>query len=212
MSRSLGIAFVAALTLVAVPLGAAVPAGVAEKIEEIEVIEVIEEVDVVPAGEGGPGAAAGGGGAGEQRMSLAEVAARMHPALVHLPIAWLLLLLLLDLLGVGLGREPFRAVGPWVGVLTALSFLPAAVTGLLRQNYPPYDRIADPLLLTHRNLMLTVAGVTLAAVGLRLARRNRLGGAWRWAYLALVAGAAALVTIAGHLGGKLVFGENYLPF
>jgi len=217
-SRHLRVATAAALSVLVVHLGAVALAAAAvadepaEELEEIEEVETIEEVDVVPAGGGGAGTAAGGEGAGEKRLGFAETAARMHPALVHLPIGWLLLLLLVDLVGVGLAREPFRAVGPWIGVLTVLAFVPAAATGLLRQSFPPYDRVADPLLVTHRTLMLAVAGVTLVAVALRLLRRNRLTGAWKWAYLVLLAGAAATITIAGHLGGKLVFGENYLPF
>ena len=45
-----------------------------------------------------------------------------------------------------------------------------------------------------------------------LVRRNRIEGAVKWIYLGLIFVSASLVGLAGHLGGKMVFGESYLPF
>lgn len=200
VAAALGLAFVvlAAPTFV---LGQAGAPAAGDDIEEIEEIETVEDVVVAPAA----------GGAARE-LGVLEIVGRMHPALVHLPIAWLILLLLVDLAGVALGREPFRAVGIWLAGLLVLSFIPAAAAGLIRATFPPYTAQTEGLVFLHRNLMLTVAGLTVAAFVLRLVRRNRLAGALQWAYLALLVAAVGLVTVAGHIGAKLVFGEDYLPF
>ena len=211
MSRpTLRLAAVAALSAAVLLAGGAFalaqdprePPGEVEEVEDLEVVEVVEPNG---AGAGAPEAAA-------RSTGLAELAGRTHPLLVHLPIGFLLLLLLLDVAGLALGRDAFRAVGPWVGGLTVLSFVPAAVSGLLRYAYPPYDRVYDGLVYAHRNVMLVTAALMAVAFALRLSRRNRLAGAWKAAYLVLLVGAVALLTYGGHLGGKLVFGEDYLPF
>jgi len=52
----------------------------------------------------------------------------------------------------------------------------------------------------------------LAALGLRLFRRNDLQGWSRHGYLALVVVATALVLPAADFGGKMVYGSRFLPF
>lgn len=180
-------------------------AGGAEEVGEIEEVEEIGEIETVDDLVVEPGAA-------QKELTIIEAAGRMHPALVHLPIAWLTLLLLVDLVGLGLRREPFRVVGIWLAGLTVLSFIPAAVTGLIRYGYPPYEGVTEGMVFVHRNLMFATAGVTTLAFVLRLARRNQLSGALRFVYLGLLFAAVTLVTIAGHIGAELVLGEDYLPF
>lgn len=174
-------------------------AGADEEIEEIEEVEVVE---ATPAGS--PPKLA--------EPTFLENVGRMHSAFVHLPIAWLVLLLLVDLLGLGLGKELFAKVGLPLAVLTVLSFMPAALTGMLNYSHKPENWSAEELAALHRNLMIAGAFVLTLATALRFALRKRFAGAPKWSYLALVAISLALVSISGHLGGKLVFGDSYLPF
>ena len=69
----------------------------------------------------------------------------------------------------------------------------------------------DPII-KHRNVMLAALGCTVVALVLRLWRKNQLAGAVYYAYLGFLLVATALMSLGGHLGGKLVFGEDYLPF
>jgi hypothetical protein len=65
---------------------------------------------------------------------------------------------------------------------------------------------------THRNLNIVSAILCLGALLLGYPKRESLRGPRRWFYIGLLVAAAIIVLIAGHLGGKMVFGENYLPF
>lgn len=173
-----------------------------EGIEEIEEVEPVEVVDVTPSG----GAATSGG------PGFIEYAGRLHPMAVHLPIGWLLALVLFDLAGLVFGREGYTKTGFWLLVLTVAAAVPAVITGLLRADELMAKGAQSPLMADHRNLMLTVTGLCVAALGVRVFRRKVLDGAWRWLYLALLLSAAGLMAWGGHLGGQLVYGENFLPF
>jgi uncharacterized membrane protein len=165
-----------------------------EEIEELESFDDFEivEADPVP----GP----------------AELAGRMHPAMVHFPIGWITLVLLLDLLALVLGRRELEAAGLWALGLGVLAFAPAIASGLLRADSLTVSAgIYYPVEL-HRNLAFLVLLICLAALLTRIKGRKNLTGAVKWVYLALMVAAAGLIGFVGHLGGKMVYGENFLPF
>jgi hypothetical protein len=76
----------------------------------------------------------------------------------------------------------------------------------------PQPACCARLLVVHRTLNLVVAGLLLVALALRLARRNRLDGWWRRAYLVVVFAATGVVLVAADFGGRMVYGPNYLPW
>jgi uncharacterized membrane protein len=146
---------------------------------------------------------------------LADLIGRLHPALVHFPIAGLVALAIVDFLGLILRREAWRQAGMVVLIAAGVSLLPAAGTGLLRAAYMQTDATEHALLVTHRTLNLTVAGLVAVALVLRLLRRRQqqgLQGAYRIVYLALVFGATGLVLLSASIGGRMVYGPDYLPF
>ncbi len=194
-------AFLAVLLLGPVSAGPAAAAP-SPGDEEIEDVEDVEEVAVVTAS-GAPGAAAPG---------LYEYTGRMHPAVVHFPIGWLVLLLLVDLGAFVLRRSGWEKWGLYVLIGTVASFVPAIVTGFIRGNHLPNDAGVLAEMADHRNLALVMAGLTTLALGIRLWRRNDLQRAYRYVYLLLIVASSALVLLTGHEGAKMVYGENYLPF
>jgi uncharacterized membrane protein len=140
------------------------------------------------------------------------IVGRMHPSLVHFPIALVLVLALIDVLAVTLRNQALVSSGALIGVLALASFFPAIATGFLRASeLAAHGEIAVELP-AHRLLMVSAAVFASVAVALRFSKRNQLGGLWRSVYLVLILIAAISVSIGGHLGGKMVFGENYLPF
>lgn len=141
-----------------------------------------------------------------------DLLGRMHPALVHFPIGWLVLLVLAEAAARFAGREEWGKVGLPLLVLVCLSFIPAALTGLLRAASMGNDPEFRALMVPHRNMNIAAGVLCLAALLLRLRRRNQSPVKPGWSYLLLVVAAAALVLVSGHLGGKMVFGSNYLPF
>jgi uncharacterized membrane protein len=184
-----------AATATATAQGPAPGAVTSDKVEEIGQVEVVP----APSPEGEP-------------AGLRDLLGRLHPALVHFPLAWLFGLLVIDFVGLGLGRQEWRRWGFFALVGTTLAFLPAAVTGLLREDYMPSDADVARALVIHRSLNFTVFGLVLAALGLRLFRRNDLQGWNRRGYLALVIVATGLVLLAADFGGKMVYGHHFLPF
>jgi uncharacterized membrane protein len=168
--------------------------------EEVEEVEEVEQVQTVPSG-----------APGQARGATLDVVGKLHPLLVHFPIAWLLLLGLVDGLTFGLRRERWARAGLWLLALAVLSAVPTVVTGLLRASHVQDPKLVEELV-EHRNLGLLTLGAATLALVLRLIRRNELGGPWRLAYLALIAAAVGLVIATGHHGGMLVYGENYFSF
>ena len=165
--------------------------------EEIEELDSFDDFEIVEA---------------DPEPGVKELAGRMHPALVHFPIGWITLVLLLDLLTFVLGRRELEAAGLWVLAFGVLAFIPAAVTGLLRADSLTVSAgIYYPVEL-HRNLAFLVLLICLIALVTRFRARKNLTGVVQWLYLAMMVAAAGLIGFVGHLGGKMVYGENFLPF
>jgi len=180
------------------------------KDDDVEDVEEVTEVKTVT--QGGSPAQAGHGSKGKPSLGIKVIFGRLHAALVHFPIAWLLLLLALDFMAFGLGREAWRQVGLYVALATALSFAAAITAGYLRADQLPKTSDTTSLVTAHRNLAWVTAGIFAAAQAVRLLRRNRLAGLWRWAYLGLMVAATAAVLWTGHRGGRLVYGTDFLPW
>ncbi len=189
------------LVLVAVLLPPAAPVGAQQAsddgTEEIEELESFDDFEIVEA---------------DPEPGVAEMAGRLHPALVHFPIGWITLVLLLDLLAFVLGRRELEAAGLWALALGVLAFVPALSTGLLRANSMTVSAGIYYPVETHRNLAFLVLFICLVALATRFRARKNFTGTVRWIYLAMMAAAAGLIGFVGHLGGKMVYGENFLPF
>ncbi len=169
-----------------------------EEIEEIEEIEVIEEVDAVevepePAG-------------------LFQTLGRFHPVVLHFPIAWLLLLVLVEIVALtGRAGDISRWTLPLL-VLTLLSFIPAIVSGLglASTHGSAADEFIERMLL-HRNLNISAGVVLLSALAVRMLTSQAAGSKARLVYFLLVLAAAGLMGFGSHLGGVMVWGEGFLP-
>ena len=126
---------------------------------------------------------------------------RFHPLLVHLPIGILLLAILFS----GLGRwERFRHLRDVVGFTLLMGTLAAifsCVTGYLLSLSGEYDFV---LLNQHRNLGIAVAGW---GVLMLLLNKTTWGKKWGLLFNLILLG---LVGGAGHLGGSLTHGGDYL--
>ena len=168
-----------------------------------DAVEDVEEVEVV-----NPDAS----NAGQDTFTLSKVIGRNHPALVHLPIGMLAALLLVELASVIRPTLDMGKAGLLLALFTALSFIPAAISGLIRAKEVFANSDPSPLLLEHRNLMIAAFVFILGAAALRIAKRKGLDGPLRLAYLALILISLILAGLGGHHGGQLVYGEGYLPY
>lgn len=154
----------------------------------------------------GPGAQEGA------RRQLGDLIGRLHPALVHFPIAGLVALAGVDFLGLVLRRTGWARAGIVLLVATTISALPTVGTGLLRGHYMAMDMEEHALLVKHRTLNLVVLGLLVAALAIRAVRGHALRGSGRIVYLVLIAVATGLILVAASFGGQMVYGPDYLPF
>ncbi|MBX3316039.1 MAG: histidine phosphatase family protein [Phycisphaeraceae bacterium] len=152
--------------------------------------------------------AATAAGAGPRTIdTLLRIGGRLHPMLVHFPIAMVLVAA-----GIEIGRAIVRRPTPArtsinmlaIGVLAASA---AIASGWLNGDYENHSSHAETLEL-HRWVGIGGgAGVLLAFVaGLAASKSRRAILAFRFLLLA----AAGAIGFAGHLGGIMVYGEGYL--
>ncbi|MBB4077747.1 putative membrane protein [Lewinella aquimaris] len=120
---------------------------------------------------------------------------RFHPLIVHLPIGFLLLAVLLELWPGDRVRPAIRVA--WV--LGAASAVGAATAGWLLASGGGYG---GPTLFWHR-----WAGVAVAVLAVGGCYVQNRGGITAKVYGLMTAGA---LTLAGHQGGNLTHGEEYL--
>ncbi len=85
----------------------------------------------------------------------------------------------------------------------------AVLTGLLREGFINEGADVERLIDAHSTAAYVLSGVCAAVLALRLAVRNRLSGAWKGIYLALLLAAVALVFFVGHRGGQIVYGIDF---
>lgn len=132
---------------------------------------------------------------------LLAVAGRLHPLLLHLPIGFVAGLAALETLGALRRSPPPLAVMATLTRLTQLAAAAAITTGLLLEQEGGYpEALADQ----HRNVALAFFVVSLA-MG-RFVRSE----ARRTAFRVSLGLALVLVGVAGHLGGSITHGGNFL--
>jgi uncharacterized membrane protein len=138
-----------------------------------------------------------------------DVAADLHSAIIHFPIAWVVLLFLLETWAL-VRRRPAPEAGMPLALLAALSFLPAAATGLIHAGLMAAAPPLSDLIAYHRSLALTGASLMVLAAGLRLGLRFRPSPGLRAGYLAVLVMVLVLCLAAGHQGGLVVRSHQML--
>jgi uncharacterized membrane protein len=134
--------------------------------------------------------------------TIIDFISRLHPLVVHLPIGILVLAGALEI-----WRRYTRPSPDWQPLIHtallagAICTLPAVCSGWLLATHQGYEAV---LLDKHRWLGVATA---ISAWAVWYFRH------WRW-YPGLLSGTLVLLTFAGHYGGALTHGENYLtePF
>lgn len=138
--------------------------------------------------------------------------ARVHPVLVHFPVAGIPLALF-GLLASLLTRKPaFAAADVPPLLLAALAAIAAVITGNLAHDTMRFSSSLHDYVHWHQYAGTTVMILTLMLGVLRLWRWNRLTGRWLWVYGSGLLLAVLLVSLTGYLGGSLVFGPDHLAW
>ena len=133
---------------------------------------------------------------------------RFHPVLLHLPIGLLAGAALLECRMRLRRGDPLRPAAAWLWYAAALGVTLAAATGWILAREGGYDA---SLLTTHRLLGVGLALVSVAAaIAHDLWRRGGATPAWPRGYPVLLLLCLGLLPFAGHFGGSLTHGPDYL--
>jgi uncharacterized membrane protein len=164
---------------------------------EVESLELKDIVDVTPQNSG---------------FSFKKIWGRLHPAFVHFPIAWLFMLFVTEIIAFIYNKPTWHKAGFYMLIILVLSFVPAVTSGLVDASLHDMDAAEHSIMVTHRTINFIITGLVVLALVFRLARRGELKGSLRGTYLGMIIIATVMIMISGHLGAKMVFGSNYLPF
>ncbi len=132
-----------------------------------------------------------------------------HPLLVHLPIGFLLLAILMDLLAYRSAFVQYRAAVPSTLFLGFVAALLSCGTGYLLANSGDYEPTS---LQTHQQAGWIVAGasgVLWLLSGVFFRKQSQAGSRWMSALLLALGG---VIAYTGHQGGSLTHGSDYLSW
>lgn len=136
-----------------------------------------------------------------------QLLGRLHPVLVHFPIALLLVAFLFELFGLRKagGGSSLTLLG-----LGAVGAAVAATAGWLWADFEPPSARDAGALDWHRWVGVATAVLALGAWILALVARKRSEGPFLGIARLLLLGSCVGVAVAGHQGGSLVHGEQHL--
>lgn len=132
---------------------------------------------------------------------------RFHPILVHLPIGFLLALLLLEAFDLFIRSAVLHHSTYIMAWLAAGAALVAVGAGILLA-YP--GNYSHELLFWHRWLGVLTAVCAVWILAWKIGRSPRAPHGWSFVYHPLLVLTAAILAGAGHYGGSLTHGSDYL--
>ncbi len=124
----------------------------------------------------------------------------LHPSLVHFPIALLPLSIGADLLGTITGSRALSNAGRVLMPIAAGAAAISAAAGLVAQQEVNAEGVAGDLLVTHRNMNLSLTAIS-ALMAARRAGAEKAGVG----YLALGLAGLGALSYSAYLGGKMTY-------
>lgn len=132
---------------------------------------------------------------------------RFHPLILHLPIGFLVIAFALEVLS---RFERFRAYKPAVGFVLLLGAASAVVAAALGYMLAQAGGYNEDLLAIHQWAGIGVAVAAIAALVLHRQSQSKGSAVLDKAYLSVLSLMVISLTVAGHYGGSLTHGSDYL--
>ena len=168
-----------------------------------------EEDSPLPGGGGEDRAEPSAGPAAEER---APLWGRLHPAMVHFPLAGIPLALVGFLLWVARRRESFAKADIAPLLVGTIAAVLAVNSGNTLEDATRFSASMQAIADRHEWYSERVMVLAMALCLLRIWRWNRMSGRWRWVYGVGLLLACGMLGYTGFLGGSLVFGPNHLDW
>lgn len=132
---------------------------------------------------------------------------RMHPLVVHLPIGFLVLAAIFDILTYKSTYAFLKPAVPLILLLGGISAIIACVMGWLLSQTGDYDYL---MLRNHKYTGISVAVVSFIFYGLKSLFVQRIFQLSDKAFSGLLLAQMCLLSYSGHQGGNLTHGADYL--
>lgn len=132
--------------------------------------------------------------------------ARLHPLLVHLPIGSLVLLYLLEIFSHFKRFSSLKPAATFTLFFAVATAIISVVTGYLLSQQGGYGKST---VLLHQWMAILVAATALFALIIKLLQKRGSPKLIK-VYAYLLGANASLLLVAGHFGGTLTHGANYL--
>ncbi len=126
----------------------------------------------------------------------------LHPAIVHFPVALFVSALLMEVASFVFKKESFHRSAVHLYVLACILAPLAVWTGLEEAEH---EHLKHPVVDLHRNLALATLWVSWAGAFLLWLIHKRFPKYFRIVFFVFLFSTAALVTLAGYNGGRLVY-------
>ena len=144
-------------------------------------------------------------------VGLLTLFGRMHPALIHFPIALIVFALVAEVVSLFWKKPEIRWTALVVLVSAAVTAIPAALAGwTLSRDMLFSGRMAE-IMTMHIWAGTSVAVAVWPLVFLRKWLDKHPSRNGRIIYLAALGILVAAIALTGHLGGSLVYGPDFLP-
>ncbi len=127
---------------------------------------------------------------------------RLHPLVVHFPIALFVSAVILETAALILRKESFHQAAIYIYVLAAVMAPLAVYTGLEEVEH---EHIKHPIADLHRNLALGVMWTAFASLPLLRIVYKRFAKYFRIAFMVFLLLLAGLVALTAYNGGRLVY-------
>jgi uncharacterized membrane protein len=129
----------------------------------------------------------------------------VHPLLVHFPIALIFAAIACDLIGLITRHEEFVFAGTVVTVFAAVGAGATVLSGIFAEESVEHTPEIANLIEKHETLGFIFLGIVVFLVIYRLSLRRKLYGKAGWVSLMISVAAAAVVSMGGYYGGKMVY-------
>lgn len=131
----------------------------------------------------------------------------LHPAIIHFPIALIVIAFVFDLLYAFTKNEFYQRFAGWFIVFAAIMLVPTAITGLLAKEFYP---AGDPDVTNHQNMAIVTV---LYTVGYAIFRgyalfNRRIYSIFLFLLLSLIN--VGLVSTTAEFGGIVVRGRGIM--